>query len=60
MIPNVRPVQPRARGRSTSRRVEVMVPGPAFHRNIVPTATCPLRETFLTSGFHLASRGYLL
>jgi hypothetical protein len=52
LTPNVRPVHPIARGRSARRMVEVIVPGPAFQRNTVPSATGPSTEISFTSGFH--------
>jgi hypothetical protein len=36
LIPTVLPVQARTRGGVTCRKVEVIVPGPTFHRNVVP------------------------
>jgi hypothetical protein len=33
--------------------MDVIVPGPAFHRNTVPSATSPWTETSLTSGFQV-------
>src|SRR5688572_4417314 len=51
-MPSVLPVQAMRRGRSTCSIVELIVPGPAFQRNVEPGATGPSSADDLTSGFH--------
>ena len=55
-MPNDVPVQAIRQGFSTSRIVDLIVPGPAFHRNADPSPTSPSNETDLTAGFQLGHR----
>jgi hypothetical protein len=52
-MPHVLPVQAISRGRSIRWSVEVIVSGPAFHRNCAPSLKPPSRWAELTSGFQL-------
>jgi hypothetical protein len=59
-MPNVLPVQAIRRGRSTSWIVDVIVPGPAFQRNSVPSSSPPSIDAALTSGFQLGQRSIVV
>jgi hypothetical protein len=37
----------------------LIVPGPAFHRNLVPTVNGPFSDADLTRGFQLGQAGFL-
>ncbi len=55
-IPRVFPVQANILGRSTCWRVDMIVPGPAFHRKVDPFASSPSRDADFTSGFQAGHR----
>src|SRR3712207_2047160 len=52
-MPNVVPVQAMSCDGSTRCRVDVIVPGPDFQRNFVPSRSGPPSDADLTSGFQL-------
>src|SRR5262245_7295879 len=56
LMPSVLPVHAIRRGASTRLIVDVIVPGPAFQRDSVPSATAPRIDNDLTSGFQLGHR----
>jgi hypothetical protein len=51
-IPSERPVHATTCGRSALSIMDLIVPGPAFHRNVVPGATGPAIFVDLMSAFH--------
>ncbi len=51
-MPKVLPVQPIADGASHCAIFERIEPGPAFQRNVAPTASGPDNASDFTPGFH--------